>query len=165
MVLAAGGGAYALVNSLGKHSTTQPPSHPSVGGSTPAGGSTTAGGGTPAGSSPTGGGPKQDTSPAGRPTPLPSLVSIGPGVTSSAAGQQVETLLSHYFHGINTRGYAEYASTLSPAEQARQSQSTFDSGYATTTDSGMTLTSLASDGAGGLVATVTFTSHQSPARA
>jgi len=86
------------------------------------------------------------------------------GVTSSAAEPQVETLLSHYFHGINTRDYAEYASTLSPAKQAKQSQSTFNAGYATTNDSAMTLTSLASAGSGGLVATVTFTSHQSPAQ-
>jgi hypothetical protein len=85
-------------------------------------------------------------------------------VTSSAAEPQVETLLSHYFHGINTRDYAEYASTLNPAQQAKQSQSKFSSGYSTTTDSAMTLTSLASDGAGGLVATVTFTSRQAPAQ-
>ena len=90
-------------------------------------------------------------------------MTIGQGVTSSAAVPQVETLLSHFFHGINTHDYAEYASTLNPAQQARQSQSTFQSGYATTTDSGMTLTTLASNGSG-LVATVTFTSHQSPAQ-
>jgi hypothetical protein len=91
-------------------------------------------------------------------------VTIGQGVTSSAAVPQVETLLSHFFHGINTHDYAEYASTLNPAQQARQSRSTFESGYATTTDSGMTLTTLASNGADGLIATVTFTSHQSPAQ-
>jgi hypothetical protein len=163
-VLAAGGGAYAVANSLGKHSTAQPPS-PSASDSTIAGGTATAGG-TPTGGSASSGGPAQATTPAGSQTPSPtlSLVAIGPGVTSSAATPQVETLLSHYFHGINTRDYAEYASTLNPAEQAKQSQSTFSSGYATTTDSGMTLTSLASDGTAGLVATVTFTSHQSPAQ-
>ncbi|HEX9042066.1 MAG TPA: hypothetical protein VF838_13720 [Trebonia sp.] len=164
VVLAAGGGAYAIAHSLGKNSTTQPPAQPTTGGSTPAGGTAT--GGTPAGGSSSSGGPRQATTPAGSPTPSPtlSLVTIGPGVASSAAVPQVETLLSHYFHGINTRDYAEYASTLNPAEQAKQSQSTFNSGYATTTDSGMTLTNLASGGGGGLVATVTFTSHQSPAQ-
>ena len=150
VVLAAGGGAYALANSLGKHSA-QSPTQPSTGSTTPAsGGSSSAGSPKQAGS--------QTASPA------PSLVTIGPGVTSSAAEPQVETLLSHYFHGINTRDYAEYASTLNPAQSAKQSQSTFESGYSTTTDSGMTLTSLASDGSAGLVATVTFTSHQSPAQ-
>ena len=162
MVLAAGGGAYALANSLGKHSATQPPSQPSTGSTTPrahhAGGRHYAGRRRLV----VGRGSEQAGSPA--PSPTLSLVAIGQGVTSSAAEPQVETLLSHYFHGINTRDYAEYASTLNPAQQAKQSQSTFESGYSTTTDSGMTLTSLASGGAAGLVATVTFTSHQSPAQ-
>ncbi len=149
-VLAAGGGAYAIANSLGTHSATQPPATPSTGSTTPAGG------GSSSAASP---------NQAGRtsPSPATSLVTIGQGV-ASAAVPQVEALLSHYFHGINARDYAEYASTLNPAEQARQSESTFKSGYSTTTDSGMTLTSLASNGAAGLVATVTFTSHQSPAQ-
>jgi hypothetical protein len=121
-----------------------------------------ASGATTTGSASSTGGPKQASSPT--PSPSLSLVSIGPDVTSSAAEPQVETLLSHYFHGINTHDYAEYASTLNPAEQAKQSQSTFTSGYATTTDSAMTLTALAGGAAGGLVATVTFTSHQSPAQ-
>jgi hypothetical protein len=164
VVLAAGGGAYALANSLGKHSTAQPPSQPSTGSSTPAAGGSSAGS-TPTGGSTSPGGPRQATTPASSPSASPglSLVAIGQGVTSTAATPQVETLLSHYFHGINTRDYAEYASTLDPAQQAKQSQSTFQSGYATTTDSGMTLTTLASNGTG-LVATVTFTSHQSPAQ-
>ena len=164
-VLAAGGGAYAIANSLGKHSTAQSPTQPSTGVSTTAGGASTAAG-TPTGGSASSTGPAQATTPAGSPISSSglSLVTIGQGVTSSAAEPQVETLLSHYFHGINTRDYAEYASTLSPAEQAKQSQSTFTSGYATTTDTGMTLTSLTSDGAAGLLATVTFTSHQSPAQ-
>lgn len=165
VVLAAGGGAYALANSLGKHSTDQPPSQPSTGSSTPAaGGSST--GSTPTGGSTSSSGPRQATTPASSPTPSPtlSLVAIGQGVTSSAAVPQVETLLSHFFHGVNTHDYAEYASTLNPAQRAKQSQSTFESGYATTNDSGMTLTTLASNGADGLVATVTFTSHQAPAQ-
>jgi hypothetical protein len=72
-------------------------------------------------------------------------------------------VLSHYFQGINTRSYPEYASALDAQERAKQTQSFFDSGYSTTTDSGMTLTSIASTGNGGLAATVAFTSHQSAA--
>jgi len=151
VVLAAGGGAYAVASALGKN----PGAHPGGTSSAPASGSQSTGT-APAPAS---------TGPASSPTPSPtlSLVSIAPGVSSSAAVPQVETLLSHYFHGINTHDYAEYASTLSPAEQAKQSQSTFDSGFATTADSGMTLTSLAGSAGGGLTATVTFTSHQAPA--
>jgi hypothetical protein len=91
-------------------------------------------------------------------------VAISPGVPASAAQPQVEALLSHYFHGINTHDYAEYVGTLNPAEQAKQTQSEFSSGYSSTTDSGMTLTGLSGAGNGGLTATVAFTSRQSPAQ-
>ena len=136
LVLAAGGGAYALASSLGKHPVVQPTA------------SATGQAGTASATA----------------SPAASLVSVGPGVASSAAEPAVETLLSHYFDGIDTHDYPEYAATLTPAEQAQQTQSEFDSGYATTTDSGMTLTSLTANGSGGPVATVTFTSRQSPAK-
>jgi hypothetical protein len=124
---------------------------------------------SPAGS-PTAGASQQASSPAASaspsPTPSPtlSLVSISPDVPTSAATPQVETLLSHYFHGINSHSYAEYAGTLNAEQRAKQSQSQFDSGYSSTTDSGMTLTGLSDSGNGGLTATVTFTSRQSPAQ-
>ena len=153
VVLAAGGGAYALATTLGKHASAQPPAQPTTGQPTSAASSPTAGA-------------SQASSPAASASPTPSpalsLVSIAPGVTS-AAEPQVETLLSHYFHGINVHSYAEYASTLNPQEQAKQTQSEFNSGYSSTTDSGMTLTGL-SDNGDGLTATVTFTSRQSPAQ-
>jgi hypothetical protein len=160
VVLAAGGGAYALASTLGKHST--------AGASTPAASSPAAG--SPTGGATTGGATQQASSPAAStsagPTPSPtlSLVAISPGMSASAAQPQVETLLSHYFHGINTHDYAEYAGTLNPAEQAKQTQSEFNSGYSSTADSGMTLTGLSNTGNGGLTATVTFTSRQSPAQ-
>jgi hypothetical protein len=150
VVLAAGGGAYALATKLGKHSTA--PS--GAGASTP-----------PASSSATGGTTQASSPPASAsPTPSPtlSLVAIAPGVPASAAEPQVETLLSHYFNGINTHSYPEYASTLNAAEQAKQTQAEFASGYSSTTDSKMTLTGLSSANNGDLTATVTFTSHQSP---
>jgi hypothetical protein len=150
VVLAAGGGAYALASSLGKHSTAQPPAQPTVGASTPAAGTTPSSGGS-ASASPS-------------PSPTSSLVAISPGVTASAAEPQVETLLSQYFDGINTHNYAEYAKTLTAQQQANEPQSAFDSGYSSTTDSGMALTSLSDGSAGGLTATVTFTSRQSPAQ-
>ena len=154
VVLAAGGGAYALATKLGKHSTAQP----------------SAGASTSAAGSPTGAATQQASSPAtaasGSTTPsaTPSLVAISPAVPASAAQAQVEALLSHYFHGINTHDYAEYVGTLNPAEQAKQTQSEFSSGYSSTTDSGMTLTGLSGAGNGGLTATVAFTSRQSPAQ-
>ena len=151
VVLAAGGGAYALANTLGKHSAGQP----NASASTPASGAST--GATQQASS-----PAAPTSGSPAPSPTLSLVAISPAVSGSAAEPQVETLLSHYFNGINTHSYPEYSTTLSAAEQAKQSQSEFNSGYSSTTDSGMTLTGLSDTGSGGLTATVTFTSRQSP---
>jgi hypothetical protein len=157
VVLAAGGGAYALATTLGKHSSAQPTVAPTVSTSASAVGS------------PNGGTTQQASSPpapaSASPTPSPalSLVAVSPGVAASAAEPQVETLLSHYFHGINSRNYAEYASTLNPEQQAKQSEAQFNSGYSSTTDSGMTLTGLTGNG-NGLTATVTFTSHQAPAQ-
>jgi len=152
VVLAAGGGAYALATALGRHSTGRP----------------TAGGSTSAAGSPTGGATRQASSPPASASttasPTPSLVAVSPGVSAGAAQPAVETLLSHYFQGINSHDYAEYAGTLNPAEQAKQTQAEFDSGYSSTTDSGMTLTGLSATGNGDLTATVTFTSRQSPAQ-
>jgi hypothetical protein len=152
VVLAAGGGAYALATSLGKHQSAQSATPPAASASTPAAGTSPATGSSAApsttGSSPTA-------------SPTLSLVAISPDVQAGTAEPHVETLLSHYFNGINTHSYQEYASTLNAAQQAKQSQSQFESGYSSTTDSGMTLTSLSDSGNGGLTATVTFTSRQS----
>ena len=85
---------------------------------------------------------------------------MGAGVASNGAEPAVETTLNRYFQGINTHDYAQYQSAHDAAEQATEPQSNFTSGYASTTDSGMTLVSLASTANGGESATVTFTSHQ-----
>jgi hypothetical protein len=90
------------------------------------------------------------------------VVAVAPGV-SGAAEPQAVAVLGRYFTGINAHSYPEYASALDPQERALQPQSKFDSGFATTKDSAMTLTSLVPGNNGGQVATVTFTSRQSPA--
>jgi hypothetical protein len=156
IVLAAGGGAYALATTLGKTTTAQSPPSPTAQASTPPA--------SASGTQPSGGtSPSASRSPSASPTPSPalSLVAVGPGVAGSAV-PQVEAVLSHRFQAINAHDYDEYAATLTSGALAKQPQSTFDSGYATTTDSGMTLTALTSAGSE-LAATVTFTSEQDPA--
>jgi hypothetical protein len=88
-------------------------------------------------------------------------IAFAPGVSAAPHAQAVESLFTAYFQGINTRNYAEYASALDAAMQAKITQSAFDSGYATTTDSNEQIESIAPS-ASGLTAVVTFTSHQSP---
>ena len=151
VMLAAGGGAYALVSRSSKQ-TAQPPASPTAVSSAQPTAPSSA---TASASSSPGGA----ASPSGTASSVPSLVSLGTGVASTGAEPAVETTLSRNFHGINTHNYAEYQSAHNPSERAAESQSAFDSGYGSTQDSGMTLTSLVSTPSGES-ATVTFTSHQ-----
>jgi len=151
VVLAAGGGAYALVSRTGGQNTAQLSANPTGTASASATPTLQASASASASS-----GTGTATSPSG-------LVSVGPGLASNPAEPAVETTLTHYFQGINTHDYTEYTSALNAQEQAAQPEAQFNSGFSSTTDSGMTLTSLSSTGNGGLAATVTFISHQSAA--
>ena len=160
VMLAAGGGAYALVSRSNQHNAAQPPAptgtaRSSASASAQASASASASPSTSASASPT-------ASAAASTSAAPGVVSLGPGVASNPAEPAVETTLTDYFQGINTHNYAEYASSLDAQQRAAEPESAFNSGYSSTSDSGMKLTVLASDGDGdgGLAATVTFTSHQ-----
>jgi hypothetical protein len=156
IVLAAGGGAFAVVSSLhhGKAgSATGQSSAPGAGTSATTGTSTA----PPATPSPTA------TSPAATPTPAPTPtgpVAFAAAVASNPQAAPVETTFTHYFGGINAHSYAEYASSLDAAMQAANPQSSFDSGYRTTKDSGETISSITGSGSD-LTAVVSFKSMQS----
>jgi hypothetical protein len=158
VAILAGGAAFALVKTLGKHPVAQPTTSSTVHASSSAASTPPASSSATASAS-----AAASTSATATPTASPSLVAVAGSVGSNTATAPVETVLSQYFNGINTHNYAEYSSTLTAQNKANQPQSSFQSGYSTTTDSGMTLTSLTSTGGGDLTATVTFTSHQSPA--
>jgi hypothetical protein len=152
VMLAAGGGAYALVSRSNQHNTAQPPA--------PTGRSS----GSASAQASASASPSTSASPATSASASASassgVVSLGPGVASNPAEPAVEKTLTAYFQGINTHNYAEYASSLDAQQLATQPESEFNSGYSSTSDSGMKLISLTSAGNGGLTATVTFTSHQ-----
>ena len=151
LVLAVGGGAFALVSALTSHKTTaQPPSQPTSGAPSSGGGSQTP---TPSASA------SASASPS---APADTAVAVAPAAASNAAAPQVQGLLEHYFAAINAHDYAAYSSLLDAQMRGENSQSHFDSGYATTHDSAETLTSITGT-SGVLAATVSFTSHQSPA--
>jgi hypothetical protein len=155
VLLAAGGGAFALVKTTGKQQAAEPgnPS-PSLAAraTTPPTQAASTQPATPQASA------APSASPS--PSPSPSVVGVAPGV--QPVSPQVEVALSHYFQGINDRNYTEYASSQTAQGKRNQPESSFEAGYATTTDSNMALTSLAPTGDGDLTATVTFTSRQSP---
>ncbi len=158
IILAAGGGAFAIVSSLRGGSPGAQPSPtltttvaPTA--STPAPQTSTA---TPVDTSTTTAPPTtpSSTQPAG-------TVALTQAAAGNAASAQVVDLFNRYFEGINTHNYTEYSGTLSAGMQSQNSQSSFDSGYATTTDSNETITSISGSGSN-LTAVVTFTSHQNP---
>ena len=160
VVLAAGGGAYALVARSSGHTTAKPPSHPSV-----TAGSSVASPTAQATTSPT---PSPTPSPTSSATPSPSptqtgSVQVAAGVASSPEEPQVEAYLNSYFNSINTHNYNEYNSLLDAQGQQSDSQSGFDSGFATTKDSNEILTGIQDTGGGNVTATVTFASRQDTA--
>jgi hypothetical protein len=153
VVLAAGAGAFALVSSLHHGTSTTPPSSPA------ALGTTTAPVTTP---SPT---PDQATAPASTASSSsgpPSTVALSQTAATSPAAKPVQSLFNRYFNSINTRNYTEYSGTLDSTMQANNSQSHFDSGYATTTDSNEQVNSIAANADGSLTVNVSFTSTQDP---
>jgi hypothetical protein len=156
VMLAAGGGAYALVSRSGKHNTAQPPASSTAATSAaPTAASSASASTSPSGSASPSVSASASTSSASGP------VSVGAGVASDATESAVESTLNLNFKAINAHDYTEYQSARNSAEQAAESQSAFASGYGSTSDSGITLTSLTSAANGGEEeATVTFTSHQ-----
>jgi hypothetical protein len=162
VMLAAGGGAYALVSRSNQHNTAQPPAPTGTGKSPGSASAQPSASASASGSA--SGTPSTSASPSttasASPSASPGVVSLAAGVASNPAAPAVEQTLTDYFQGINTHNYAEYASSLDAQQRALQPESQFNSGYSSTSDSGMQLTSLTSTGDGGLEATVTFTSHQ-----
>jgi hypothetical protein len=162
VALAAGGGAYALVSRSPGHATAQPPGRPAV--TVPASAAASI---VPSSSSPTASASASpSTSPSASATPSPTqtgTVRTAPGVAGNSSEPQVDAYLNRYFNSINTRNYSEYNSLLDGQKQQADSQSSFDSGFATTKDSNEVLTAIVDTGGGSLTANVTFTSRQSPA--
>jgi hypothetical protein len=161
VLLAVGGGAYALVSRYAGHKSAAPPSSPAAR-SAPATPTTAATTPSATGAtSPTG---SPTSSPAASPKVSPSpQLSVAPGVTSNPSEPAIAAFIDRYFKAINTHDYAAYSSLLDAQEQSVNTRSSFDAGYGTTRDSAETLTSIANTGGGNEAATVSFTSHQNPA--
>lgn len=94
--------------------------------------------------------------------PQNPLVRVGPGVPRDLAAIQVVGLLISYFTAINSHDYAAYQALLDPQMRQQMTGRRFASGYRTTTDSGPTLTGIATAPDGRTAANVRFTSHQKP---
>jgi hypothetical protein len=192
LVLACGGGAYAIVTSLTGHAghgtgpnaadpatSAAARSSPLTPSASPAGSGAAASASaspTPT-SAPSGTVPSSTassgTGSSGADTPTTAPAGTKPGTTTvavSTAAQQdpaeptVLAWLDRYFSAINTHDYQAYIGLLDAKEAANESMSDFASGYGTTTDSAASLASISDLNGGGEAATVSFTSHQSPAQ-
>jgi hypothetical protein len=153
IVLAAAGGAYALVTSRAHgQAAGQPAETASIAASRAM--PTSEAPSTPA---PTTVAPASQTASSG------TTVAVASGAASNPAAPQVTAMVNHYFTAINQHDYSAFASLLDQQMKQRDPESSFNSGYATTTDSAETLTSISDTGSGGLAASLTFTSQQSPA--
>jgi hypothetical protein len=158
VLLAVGGGAYALVSRFTGHKTSAPPSgNPTLSApATPAAGATTLAPRSATAS------PSQSATASPKVSPS-AQVSVAAGVAASAAQPAVAAFLNKYFTAINAHDYAAYSSLLDAKEQSVNTPASFEAGYGTTTDSAEALTAIGGTSGGGEAATVSFTSHQSPA--
>lgn len=129
-------------------------------GSAPA--STTPGNGTPLTASPGAQTSPLTTTPPATQSPSGVTVTIAPGAAQNSAAAGVATFMAGYFNAINQRDYQGYMSKFEAQARPNDSRQKFLSDFGTTTDSSPNLVALTPT-ANGLIATVTFVSHQSPA--
>ena len=156
VVLGAAGGAFALAGGHGQARAGDQLTGRASTGATP---SATAGRGTAASAAPT-----VATPSAGHATGHRAVtVAVAADAALNPAAPQVIALLDRYFTAINTHDYAEYAGVLDRQRRRHETAASFRSGYASTTDSDATLTGISATGSG-VAASVTFTSHQKPAK-
>jgi hypothetical protein len=155
VVLGVAGGAFALAGGHGQAGAGNQLTGRASTGATPS----AAGRQTPASPAPT-----IATPSAGHATGHRAVtVAVAAGAALNPAAPQVIALLDRYFTAINTHDYAEYAGVLDRQRRRHETAASFRSGYASTTDSHATLTGISATGSG-VAASVTFTSHQKPAK-
>jgi hypothetical protein len=90
-------------------------------------------------------------------------VAIGPGAAPQSGAARVAAFIAGYFNAINQRDYQGYMGKFDDQARPDYTRQKFIAEFSSTSDTAPALTAL-SPAAGGLLATVTFTSHQSPAQ-
>ena len=102
------------------------------------------------------------TTPAVSSPPGQSAVSVGLAPVAALHPQAplIQPVIAAYFQAINSRDYAEYVTTQSAGHALTAEE--FQTGFRSTQDSGMLITSIAVAPDGRQAADVTFTSRQQP---
>jgi len=88
------------------------------------------------------------------------LVKLAPAVAQYPDAGSLQAVIIEYFQGINNRDYSEYAATQSAGMALTFQQ--FETGFRSTEDSSVLVTSIATAPDGRPEADVTFTSRQQP---
>lgn len=113
----------------------------------------------PASQSTTSGSPSPSPS-APSPSPSDTLVSLAPAAAEYPDATAIQPVITQYFRAINSRDYAGYLTTRSPGNALTEQQ--FQTGFRSTVDSAVLVTSITTAPDGRPAADVTFTSRQQP---
>ena len=101
---------------------------------------------------------------SGNPSSPPGQSTVSVGLAPVAAlhpeARLIQPVIAAYFQGINSRDYAEYVTSQSAGHALTAEE--FQTGFRSTQDSGMLITSIAVAPDGRQAAEVTFTSRQQP---
>jgi hypothetical protein len=88
---------------------------------------------------------------------------IGTGAAQQPTAGQVAAFFGNYFAAINDRDYQAYMASFNAQARPDYTEQQFRAQFQTTADTAPMLVTLTPSATGGWAATVTFTSHQSPA--
>ncbi len=140
------GSWYAVRKAPAAHqSVITPASSPAT--SPPPGQSTTSGSPSPSPSAPS-------------PGPSDTLVSLAPAAAGYPGAGAIQPVITEYFRAINSRDYAGYRTTESQGNALTEQQ--FQTGFRSTVDSDVLITSITTAPDGRPAADVSFTSRQQP---
>jgi hypothetical protein len=113
----------------------------------------------PSGQSATSGSPSPSP-PAPSPSPTDTLVSLAPAAAGYPGAAAIQPIITEYFQAINSRDYPGYLTTQSPGNALTEQQ--FQTGFRSTVDSDVLITSITTAPDGRPAADVSFTSRQQP---
>ena len=108
----------------------------------------------------TGSPPPSPSPPAPSPSPSDTLVSLAPAAAGYPDAAAIQAVITEYFRAINSRDYAGYLTVESLGNALTEQQ--FQTGFRSTVDSDVLVTSITTAPDGRPAADVTFTSRQQP---
>ena len=94
------------------------------------------------------------------PNPPDTLVSLAPAAAGYPDAAAIQPVITEYFRAINSRDYTGYLTTQSPGNALTEQQ--FRTGFPSTVDSSVLVTSITTAPDGRPAADVSFTSRQQP---